>query len=361
MSVVLNNLVKSIVNLLHSSHSYTKIFVYSLVGITTALIFLKTFTASETEKSYTIAITQFVEHPALDEEREAIINTLRTSLEPQKKLKVIYQNAQGNVATAVQIAKQITSQDLKPDVIVAIATPSAQAVAPEALHHRIPMVFTAVTDPLQAKLVKNLDIQEPDALITGVSDALPMKSLLEFVRMAVPQLKNLGIIYNPGETNSVSQVQDMQKEAASMGLTLVLAVAAKTADVASAAESLVDRCDAILIPNDNTAVAAIESAVLVAEKNNIPILAADFGSVDRGVAAAIGYTRQGLGQEAGNMATEIINGKAPGLIPVKHTHPLQIKINARAAERMKIIFPEAFLQKAILINPIQSQRQEQKP
>jgi len=353
VSVVLSNLVKSITT--------SRIFVYSLLGIITAFLFLKTFTGSETEKSYIIAITQFVEHPALDEEREAIIHTLRTSLELKKKLKVVYQNAQGNIATMVQIAKQITSQDPKPDLIIAIATPSAQAVAPEAMRHKIPVVFTAVTDPLQAKLVNNLDAQEPDALITGVSDALPIKSLLEFVRLMVPQLKKLGIIYNPGESNSASQIQEMQKVAESMGLTLVLAVAAKTADVASAAESLVGRCDAILIPNDNTAVAAVEGAVLVAEKNNIPILAADFGSVDRGVAAAIGYTRQGLGQEAGTMAKEIIKGKAPGLIPVKHTHPLQIKINAWAAEKMKISFPPELLQKAILINPTPSQRQEQRP
>jgi putative ABC transport system substrate-binding protein len=361
MLVVLINLIKSVFSPLHPPYRFFKIFAYAFLCIAATVIIFKTMTPAETEKAYVIAITQFVEHPALDEEREAIIKTLRASLEPEKKLIFIYQNAQGNVATAVQIAAQLASGDPKPDLIIAIATPSAQAVAPEAAKYKIPMVFTAVTDPVQAKLVKSLDKQEPDAMITGVSDALPVKELLEFVRAAVPNLKALGVVYNPGESNSASQVREIQAAVESFGLTLVLAAATRTADVAAATESLIGRVDAILIPNDNTAVAAIESAIRVAEKNAVPIFAADFGSVDRGVAAAIGYTRQDLGQETGNVARDIINGKSPSQIPVKHSHAVQIKINERAAERMKIALPPALLQKAIIVNPIHPQREEQKP
>jgi putative ABC transport system substrate-binding protein len=361
MLVVLINLIKSVVSPLHPPYRFFKIFAYALCGVVAATIIFKTMPPAATEKAYVIAITQFVEHPALDEEREAILKTLRDSLEPQKKLHFVYHNAQGNVATAVQIAAQIASQDPKPDLIIAIATPSAQAVAPEAAKYTIPMVFTAVTNPVRAKLVKSLDTQEPDALITGVSDALPAKSLLEFVRLLVPNLKTLGVVYNPGESNSASQIQEMQEAAESVGLTLVLAAATKTADVAGATESLIGRVDAILIPNDNTAVAAIEGAVLVAEKNAVPLFAADFGSVDRGALAAIGYTRQTLGQEAGYMARDIINGKPPSQIPVKHSHTVQIKINERAAKRMRITLPPALLQKAIIVNPIHPQREEQKP
>jgi len=358
MLVPLINLVKSVVNPLNPSHRFFKIFIFALIGIAAIAIIFKVITPAQTEKSYVIAITQFVEHPALDEEREAIVKTLRDGLEPEKKLSFVYHNAQGNVATAVQIAAQITSQNPKPNLIIAIATPSAQAAAPEATKHKIPMVFTAVTDPVQAKLVKSLDIQEPGALITGVSDALPMKDLLEFVRSFVPHIRTLGVVYNPGESNSASQIQEMQKINESMGLTLVLAAVHKTADVASATESLIGRVDAILVPTDNTAVAAIESAVLVCEKNAVPIFAADFGSVDRGVVGAIGYARQVLGQEAGNIAKEIIKGKSPDQIPVKHSHTMQIKINEQAAARMRVAMPTALMQKAIIIR---SQKEEQKP
>jgi putative ABC transport system substrate-binding protein len=151
---------------------------------------------------------------------------------------------------------------------------------------------------------------------------------LEFVRSSVPNLKAIGIVYNPGESNSASQIKEMQELVSSLDVTLVLAMATKTAEVAGATQSLIGRVDAILIPNDNTAVAAIESAVLVAKKHNCPIFAADFGSFDRGVDAAIGYSRSTLGEEAGFIACDILNGKPPSQISIKHSHSIQIKRKA---------------------------------
>ena len=191
----------------------------------------------------TVAITAIVEHPALDATRDGVVEALKAAgFTPGETLKVEYQSAQGNPATAAQIARQFVGA--RPDVIVPISTPSAQAVV--ASTRDIPVVFTAVTDPVGAQLVRSLE--KPGANVTGVSDMAPVAEHVALIREIVPSVKRLGVVYNPGEPNSVSLVKALKDEAQKAGLTVVEATATKSADAQSAARSLVGKADAVYVP-----------------------------------------------------------------------------------------------------------------
>jgi putative tryptophan/tyrosine transport system substrate-binding protein len=170
-------------------------------------------------------------------------------------------------------------------VIVAISTPSAQAVA--AATTDIPLVFSAVTDPLAAGLVTS--IEAPGGNVTGVSDMAPIADHLALIQEVTPNVKTLGVLYNPGEANSVSSLAAVQDEASALGITVIEGPATKSADVQAAARSLIGKVDAIYVPTDNTIVSALESAVGVANEAQIPLYAADTDSVARGALAAVGF------------------------------------------------------------------------
>ena len=278
-----------------------------------------------------VAITQIVEHPALDACRNGVQDGLAAAgFKVGENLKWSYESAQGNPATAAQVAKKFAGEE--PDVIVAISTPSAQTVAASARH--IPLVFTAVTDPLGAKLVKNLD--KPGKLITGITDLSPINKHVELVQQVVPNVKRLGVIYNPGETNSVTLVNMLHDEAKAKGLVVVEAAATKSGDVLAAARSLVGKADAIYIPLDNTVVSALEAVIKVAEQNDLPLISGDTDSVGRGSIAAIGFNYYDVGLQTGKMVARVLKGEKPGDIAVESVQKLELYLNPGAAERMGV-------------------------
>ena len=293
-----------------------------------------------------IAITQIIEHPSLDQERYGIIQALaKAGYIDGQTVKIVYQNAQGNMATAAQIVNQLLSQ--QPKVMVAISTPSAQAALAPCLKQNIPLIFTAVTDPLEAKLVKNLTSRSES--VAGVSDALGIPFQIHLIKSLVPFLKTLGVIYNPGEDNSSKMVQTLRSILAAENITLVEATASKTSDVTAATQSLIDKVQAIYIPNDNTAVSAPGSIVLVAERHRIPVIAADKGSVEMGAVATYGYDRHALGEKAGHLVVQALQGTPVSTLPVLTDHPLKLFINEKAAHRMGVTLPPDMLQKAEII------------
>ena len=277
-----------------------------------------------------VALTQIVEHPSLDLERQGLLSVLKESgYEEGKNLELIYQNAQGNLVTATQIATRLVG--LEPSVLVAISTPSAQAAVASRGKAKIPLVFTAVSDPSGAKLTQSG--------VTGVSDSLPAESQLGLVKKFIPKIKNLGVIYNAGEANSVAAVRDLKKQADLEKITLVSAIAIRSSEVLSAAQSLVGKVEAIYVPNDNTAVSSIEIVLQVGTQNRIPIFAGDIGSVMKGAVAMAGYNRTELGREAGRKVVQILNGMDPEQIPITQTHAIEITVNPKAAEKMGVQVP----------------------
>ncbi len=291
----------------------------------------------------TISVSQFVEHPALD----AVLKGFQDYLAAQSfEVQYNVHNAQANMATANQIGHQIMGE--KPDMVLAIATPTAQACAQalkKAPHMRkTPMLFTAVTDPVSAGLVKNLD--KPGANITGVSDMLPVARHLEMVKTFLPGIKKLGFLYNAGEVNSKILVPIFRAEAKKLGFEMVEATVSKSSDVFQAVKSLVGRADAVYIPTDNTVVSALESAIKVCEQNKLPLFNADVDSVKRGSIAAMGFDYYKHGYQTGAMALRILKGGDPAMTPVETQETLQLHINLTAASKMGVDVPAELLKKA---------------
>ena len=295
---------------------------------------------------YTISVNQFVEHPALD----AVLQGFKDHFAQQGvEVKYNVHNAQANMGTATQIANQMIGE--KPDLFMAIATPSAQAVA-QAISKapadmQRPFLFTAVTDPVAAGLVK--DIAKPGGMITGVSDLLPLAEHIKMVRTYLPNMKRLGLLYNAGEANSKANVAGIAELGKEMGFTVVEATAAKTADVFQAAKSLVGRVDAVFIPTDNTIVSALESVIKVGVENKLPIFAADVDSVGRGAIAAMGFDYYKHGSQTGAMALRILKGEKPANIAVEFQQDLQLHLNSKYAKMMGVTPPEELRQKATKI------------
>ncbi|MGH6959633.1 MAG: ABC transporter substrate-binding protein [Dongiaceae bacterium] len=288
-----------------------------------------------------VAVTAIVEHPALDACRDGIRDALKAAgFEHRKNLKFVYESAQGNPGTAVQIAQKFVGE--KPNVIVPISTPSAQAVV--AATSEIPVVFTAVTDPLGAQLVR--DMHRPGGNVTGMSDLSPIAKHLELIRKITPNAKRIGVPFNPGEANAVTLVELLKTNATALNLTIVEAPAPKSSDVLAAAQGLVGKADVIYVPTDNTIVSALEAVIKVGIDNQVPVYAGDTDSVKRGAIAALGFDYYDVGWQTGNIVVRILNGAKPGDLPVEGVEITQLFVNPGMAEKMGVTIPEAVIAEA---------------
>jgi putative ABC transport system substrate-binding protein len=312
--------------------------------ILSMLILGLTFIAPQVQaQTYTVSVNQYVEHPALDAVLKGMQDYLKdNAVDVEFKVHI----AQANMATANQIARQMIGEES--DLMVAIATPSAQACAqaltkaPENLKR--PFVFTAVTDPVAAGLVKDLD--KPGGNTTGVSDLLPVEKHLQMVLEYKPGIKKLGVMYNAGEANSKATVTTIKALCKELGIQVVDATAANTAEVYQAAKSLISRVDAVFVPTDNTIIKALESVVKIGVQNKLPIFAADVDSVKRGAVAAMGFDYYKHGYQTGAMIEKILKGTAPADIPVEFQKELQLHINAKYSELMGVTPPQKLLEQA---------------
>lgn len=277
------------------------------------------------KKEYTVGVSQFAPHPSLDAATEGFKKALE---DKGLKVKFVDQNAQGDQNNTRSIAQKLAGD--KVDMIFANATPSAQAAL--SVTKDIPILFTSVTDPVGAGLVKSFD--EPGDNITGTTDNHPdaTKKTIDFMTKEVGA-KKIGIVYNSGEQNSVVQVEAVEKLAKENGASLVKVSVSTSAEVKQASESLVGRVDAIYIPTDNTVVSALESVISVANSKKIPLFVGELDSMKKGAVAASGFSYYDLGYETGEMAAEILTGKKkPSEIPVALPQSLALMINKKAAE-----------------------------
>ncbi|NKC51005.1 ABC transporter permease [Ochrobactrum cytisi] len=306
-----------------------------------ALLAATAIATSAQAKDVTVAVTAIVEHPALDAARDGVKDALaEAGYKEGENLKFVYQSAQGNPATAAQIARQFVGEG--PDVIVPISTPSAQAVV--SATRDIPVVFTAVSDPLGAQLVK--DMTKRGGNVTGLSDMSPVAEHIKLIKEVMPNIKKLGYLYNSGETNSVSLPAALKEAASAEGIEIVESAATKSAEVQGAARALVGRADAMYVPTDNTIVSALESAVGVAEESKLPLFTADTDSVKRGALAALGFNYYDVGKQTGAVVVKILKGEKPGDIAVDIAKGTDLVINLGAAKKMGVEFPQAVIDRA---------------
>ncbi|WP_316900486.1 ABC transporter substrate-binding protein [Pseudodesulfovibrio indicus] len=304
--------------------------------LTAALLVASTAFAG---KTYVVSVTQIVEHPALDAMRNGVADRLK-----EKGIDFTYNVhiAQGNMATNTQIVSQIMGE--QPDLVLAIATPGAQACAQKI--KETPIVFTGVTDPVAAGLVKDLQ-NTGGTNITGMSDYSPMDKHVALIREIVPTAKTIGIIYNSGEPNSVPNLKALKDEAAKVGMSVEEATIANSSGVYQAAKSLVGRCDVVYIGTDNTVVSAIESAVKVCTDNKLPLIVGDVDSVARGAIAAVAVDYYKMGLQTGDMAVRIlVDGANPGSMPVEFLNDLNLHVNLKAAKAMGVTLPESLVARA---------------
>ncbi|CEP69383.1 ABC transporter, substrate-binding protein [Moorella glycerini] len=300
--------------------------------------------SSETKsdaKAVKLGIIQIVEHPALDAARKGFLATLAANgYEEGKNLQVDFQNAQGDQSTLQNIARKF-AQDKK-DLILAIATPSAMAMANET--QDIPILITAVTDPVAAKLVKSME--KPGTNVTGTTDMNPIKEQLDLLKQLVPAAKKVGVIYNSSEVNSQVQVKIVKQEASNLGLTVVEAPVTASNEVVQATQSLVGRVEAIYVPTDNTVVSSISGVLQVAEQHKIPVIAGESNTVESGALGTIGIDYYKLGQQTGQMALRVLKGEKPQDMPIEKQKDLNIVLNAKAAKAFGVTIPEDLKKKA---------------
>jgi putative tryptophan/tyrosine transport system substrate-binding protein len=317
-------------------------------GVTRALLAASALLVSVVVMSQTaraqnvlIEITAIVEHPALDATRQGVIEALEAAGYKQgQNLKIVYENAQGNTSTAVQIARKFVGD--KPDVIVPISTASSQAVA--AATKDIPIIFATVTDPIGAKLVASWE--KPGGNITGVADAPPLDKHIALMKQITPNAKRIGVPYNPGESNSISQIKELKPKFEAAGLTMVEVTGSKSSDVLAAAQSLVGKVDAIFVPNDNTFVSALESVLKVGIDNKIPVYAGDTDSVKRGAIATVGFNYIDVGKQAGQMVLKVLKGEKPADIPVEGVKGSDLYVNPTSAAKMGVEIPKELISQA---------------
>ena len=262
---------------------------------------------SSGEKSYTIGISQFAEHGSLDNCREGFIAGLKEEgIEEGKNLTIEYKNAAADMGTASQIASSFVSD--KVDMICGIATPSAQSAYNAAMDSDIPVIFTAVTDPVAAELA-DAD-GKPVGEVTGTSDKLPVEEQLRMIREVLPDAKTIGIIYTTSEANSVSAIEEYKEKVGDYGFELVEKGITNTSEIALAADDLLTKVDCISNLTDNTVVNSLATILDKANAAKVPVFGSEIEQVKIGCLAAEGLDYVALGKQTGKMAAKVLKGEA---------------------------------------------------
>ena len=291
--------------------------------------------------TYNIGISQFVQHPALDAATEGFTQAfIDAGYVEGKTVNFDVKNANAEQATAVTIAQGFATSDN--DLILAVATPAAQAAA-QAITDK-PILFTAVTDAVSAELVDSNE--KPGSNVTGTSDLAPLDEQLKMLQEIVPDAKKVGIVYASGEVNSEVQVKAAEDAAKDLDLEIVTKTVTTANDIAQATEALGD-VDAIYVPTDNLVVSGISSLVQVAEEKKIPVIGAEAGTVEGGAVATLGIDYTDLGHQTGEMALKILkDGAKPADLPVEVSKKFTYVVNPGAAERMGVEIPKQILDQA---------------
>lgn len=281
---------------------------------------------TEEAKTFKIGTTQIVEHPSLDAAKEGFKKAIEDA---GIQAEFVDKSANGDNSANMTIAQQLVSENV--DLIFANSTPSAQAA--KGATADIPVIFTSVTDAVGAELIDSMEA--PGANVTGTIDLHPetMPKTMAFLKEL--GVKNVGMVYNAGEQNSVAQIAVAKELAAKEGITIVEASASASSEVRTAAESLVGKIEAFYIITDNTVVNSLESVIDVANTNKLPLIVGELDSVARGGLAAYGFNYYDIGYEAGQMAVQILlEGKSPSEIPAAYPANLKLVINKATAENL---------------------------
>lgn len=291
-----------------------------------------------------VGISEFVQAPPLD----AAIDGFKEALAEAgyvegENIEYDVQNANAEVPTATTIAQKFANDNL--DLVLAVATPSAQAAAQNITN--IPVLFTAVTDPVAAGIVAS--DKEPGANVTGTSDMSPVAEQIALIKEINPNAKTVGVVYSSGEVNSEVQVKLAKEAAAANGMTLVEQTVTSANDLQQATEAL-GNVDAIWTPGDNLVISGLSSIIGVAQQKGILVVGADSEHVKGGAVATVGVDYKKLGYQTGQMAVKILkDGANPATMPVETQKDYETTVSLVSAKALGVTVPETLLNRATVI------------
>lgn len=288
-----------------------------------------------------VGIIQLMEHPSLDTIRESIIDGLEEEgYVDGENITIDYQNGQNDMSTMKNIAQKFVGDEV--DVIVAIATPAAQAALSETTD--IPIVFAAITDPVDAELVDSLET--PGGNVTGTSDEVSAEQIISLANEITPGFKTIGALYNIGEDNSVSVVAGLKDYAAKNGYKVVESTVTNTSEVQQAAQYLADKVDVVFSPIDNTVASSMAVVTDVFNNADIPYYVSADSMVADGGLATYGIDYTVLGKETATMISDILGGADPATMAVKKMSDMSVYVNTDTAKEIGVEIPQAVLDKA---------------
>ncbi|MBO6246477.1 MAG: ABC transporter substrate-binding protein [Anaerovibrio sp.] len=293
-----------------------------------------------------VGIVQLVEHDALDAANKGFRDALKErGYEEGKNLKIDNQNAQADQSNLQNIGQRFVSNHV--DLIYAIATPAAQTVAN--LTKDIPIVGSAITDYVGAKLVKSNDV--PGGNVTGTSDMNPIKDQVDLLIKLCPDAKTIGCVYTSSEVNSEIQFKAMKEYAESKGLKVEAATISNVNDIQQAAQSLVGKVDAFYLPTDNVIASSMPTLISVTEAAKKPVICGESNMVKAGGLATYGVDYYELGRQSGFMAADILDGKSkPADMKIEFAKVLKAVVNKANADKLGITIPADVLKNAEVLN-----------
>lgn len=287
------------------------------------------------DQKFTIGVIQYTAHSALDAAREGFISALKENgYVDGQNITLDLQNAQADQSNLSTISDRFVSN--KVDLVLAIATPAAQAIAGKTKD--IPILATAVTDFVSAKLVDSNEA--PGGNVSGTNDMNPIKEQIDLLVKLVPNAKTVGVLYTSSEDNSILQAKLAKEAIEKLGLKYVEKTVTNSNDVQQATQSIVEECDAIYIPTDNTFASAMPVVSGVTSKSKTPVICGESGMVDNGGLATLGINYQKLGYQTGLMAVKILKGEAkPATMPVESSKEFDFVINGTVAKEIGLTIP----------------------
>lgn len=308
-----------------------------LLCLVLAVVVVFMFAGCSKKKTGTvIGILQLVDHEALDAAREGFVKALEDNgYKDGDNITIDYQNAQADSANLSTISERFVSN--KVDLILAIATPAAQSVA--AKTSDIPILGTAITDYEVARLVDSNE--NPGKNVTGTSDLNPIEEQIDLILKLAPETKTIGVIYNSSEDNSILQAQIAKEVIEDLGLSYTEVTISNSNEVQQAAQSIVNKCDAIYLPTDNTVASAMPSIHSITSESKTPVICGEANMVRSGGLATIGINYYDLGYQTGLMAVKVLKDEAePASMPVEYADKLYFTINGNIAEEIGVEIPE---------------------
>lgn len=321
---------------------FSIILIISLISF--SLIGCSQETSNQKSDPLKIGITQIVEHPALDSARQGFIDALADNgYVDGENIELDFQNAQGEMSNAQTIANNFISDEK--DLILAIATPVAQATYNAT--KEIPILITAVTDPVEAGIAKSWE--KSGTNVTGTSDATPMKKQFELLKTLIPDAKKVGILYTTSEINSEIQVNQAKELAPDFGFEIETSGITNVNEISQSLDYLLGNIDVLYVPTDNIVVSSMPLIFSKCTEKNIPIIGSESGQVEAGALATEGIDYYNLGYQTGIIAIEVINGSNPQDMAISTLEDTKLVINTDTADKLNITISEDLKEKAEII------------